>query len=629
MKTEKAGDALRPGWPKGKYCIYKKGSCPAGLKSGYITWDDEDLFNKNNRGGVLPDGVYDKDTKICYCCRTDGNKAEPIELPTSKPFFLVAYESPACQQVKWAIASTEWIRYDTEEEDDGYGGAYPYGAGLDDHTIHYCYYTSCNYTLTASRGSFQSPNYPNPYPAGQYCSWRIKVPEGLQVLLKFPKFTLQKGTSTDNIQLYDGQSENAPSLGVYAGDKVPPPSGVQSSSNELFVIFKSDSKNNLSGFQASYAAQKPTQPPSTVKTTSTVRSTKATTTLIKTTTKAITSPSTTRQRSPAKTTRKTSSTNKSSPTTVPTTTAQTTHAQSTTQKTQTLTTAQSTHAPTTGRTTHARTTARTTQAAATNKTSTSNAVTVNKTTVRPTRGTAASTCTTGKIKGTESTSKHFTTQRVTTKSTVSTTNAQTRSHSVPSTPEWTKYPSNRPTSEGIKETTPVVDTGSSGTSKTEPTNEPTDATPTENGPSTLESTKSESSLGYRKMEPENGSPNVALVLVPMLCLLVLGVCLLMLFLYRRRNHKRKNDPDCKQFVYYKSNPKTESVDSPLYESAVKFSDEGGEYAVNPLYGSKREIQDFYEKQNASEPGISRESCDLREYENPMYDCVKTPDESFA
>jgi len=127
---------------RGKYCIYKKGSCPKGLKSGYITWDDEDWFNKNNKGGVLPDGVYDKNTKLYYCCRTDGNKAEPIELPTRKPFFLVAYESAACQQVKWAQASSEWIRFDTEEDGDGYGGAYPYGAGLNDHTIHYCYYTS-------------------------------------------------------------------------------------------------------------------------------------------------------------------------------------------------------------------------------------------------------------------------------------------------------------------------------------------------------------------------------------------------------------------------------------------------------------------------------------------------------
>lgn len=54
----------------------------------------------------------------------------------------MAYESAACQQVKWAQANSEWIRFDTEGDDDGYGGSYPYGAGMNDHTIHYCYYTS-------------------------------------------------------------------------------------------------------------------------------------------------------------------------------------------------------------------------------------------------------------------------------------------------------------------------------------------------------------------------------------------------------------------------------------------------------------------------------------------------------
>ena len=80
-----------------------------------------------------------------------------------------------------------------------------------------------------------------------------------QVLLKFPKFTLQTGTNTDNVQLYDGQNETSPSLGVYAGGKVPPASGIQSSSNELFIIFKTDSKANFAGFQASYSAQRPTR----------------------------------------------------------------------------------------------------------------------------------------------------------------------------------------------------------------------------------------------------------------------------------------------------------------------------------------------------------------------------------
>lgn len=84
-------------------------------------------------------------------------------------------------------------------------------------------------------------------------------PIELQVVLKFPKFSLQKGRGTDNVQLYDGKNETSPSLGVYSGETNPPPSGVRSSSNELFVIFKTDSKNNFAGFQASYSAQKPTR----------------------------------------------------------------------------------------------------------------------------------------------------------------------------------------------------------------------------------------------------------------------------------------------------------------------------------------------------------------------------------
>jgi CUB/sushi domain-containing protein len=40
-----------------------------GFSSGYVYWDDEDLNNDNSRGGALPDGTYDKNTRIYYCCR--------------------------------------------------------------------------------------------------------------------------------------------------------------------------------------------------------------------------------------------------------------------------------------------------------------------------------------------------------------------------------------------------------------------------------------------------------------------------------------------------------------------------------------------------------------------------------
>ena len=133
----------------GKYCIYEKNyQCPAGLESGYVFWDDEDDNNSNKKDGTLPDGVYHytaggyRDTKIRFCCRTDGDQNDPVLLPSQTPFVLLAYKSAKCQMVKWAIASLEWIYYDTEYDRnrDDAGGAFPFQAGIEHPTIYYCYY---------------------------------------------------------------------------------------------------------------------------------------------------------------------------------------------------------------------------------------------------------------------------------------------------------------------------------------------------------------------------------------------------------------------------------------------------------------------------------------------------------
>ena len=93
-------------------------------------------------GGKLPGGDYnDQWTEIRFCCKTDGDKDNPIVLPTKTPFFLLAYESAKCQMVKWAIASLEWIFYDTEHGQDGtVVNSFPYDAGKKQPTIYYCYY---------------------------------------------------------------------------------------------------------------------------------------------------------------------------------------------------------------------------------------------------------------------------------------------------------------------------------------------------------------------------------------------------------------------------------------------------------------------------------------------------------
>ncbi|XP_032235096.2 uncharacterized protein LOC5510145 isoform X2 [Nematostella vectensis] len=257
---------------KGQYCIYKKGSCPSGFSSGWIRWDDEDVRNSNNYQGTLPDGTYDRNTLIYFCCRSDGSKTIPIPLPTETPFFLLAQGSASCQQVQYAVAVTEWLRFDTEDVNngDGYGGSYPYGAGINDHTMHYCYYKSCAYIINgSSNGTLASPNFPKPYPNGQICSWSITIATGSKISLNFTTFLLQSGSDVDSVQVFDGSDVKAPSLGVFSGVHSPPSQGLLSSGNQIFVLFKSDSSNSDKGFEAWF---KVWVPPTRAPTSSTVTS---------------------------------------------------------------------------------------------------------------------------------------------------------------------------------------------------------------------------------------------------------------------------------------------------------------------------------------------------------------------
>ncbi|CAG2254798.1 unnamed protein product [Mytilus edulis] len=130
-------------WPKGTYCILRKGGkCPKGFANGHVHWDDEDSNNENAFGGTLPDGEYGRNTLIQYCCRTDGSSNTPIELPTSKPFYLVR-KSSACQRVKGMNVRGEYIKTDDEDKDNknSWSGNYPSIATGRNIIVYYCYYS--------------------------------------------------------------------------------------------------------------------------------------------------------------------------------------------------------------------------------------------------------------------------------------------------------------------------------------------------------------------------------------------------------------------------------------------------------------------------------------------------------
>jgi hypothetical protein len=64
------GDCSNSLWPSGSYCILQHGgSCPAGFAQGQRHWDDEDIANANSASGTLPDGTYDSNTTMDFCCK--------------------------------------------------------------------------------------------------------------------------------------------------------------------------------------------------------------------------------------------------------------------------------------------------------------------------------------------------------------------------------------------------------------------------------------------------------------------------------------------------------------------------------------------------------------------------------
>ncbi|XP_077866358.1 uncharacterized protein LOC102809047 [Saccoglossus kowalevskii] len=143
MKTLATSTQYDWSWGEGEYCIYRKGVCPANFFGGYVSWDDEDDTPQNNNlTGTLPDGVYDRNTLIYFCCREDGSANRPIYLPTDQPFALIK-RTASCQQVANMTYSEEWFKWDNEDtfnEDEVFGfGPYNTG-GVSEHQLHYCVY---------------------------------------------------------------------------------------------------------------------------------------------------------------------------------------------------------------------------------------------------------------------------------------------------------------------------------------------------------------------------------------------------------------------------------------------------------------------------------------------------------
>ncbi len=131
-------------WPEGRYCIARYGNvCPADFQNGQIYWDDEDSNNQNTVTGIIPDGTYDSNTEIQYCCRSDGDTEKKIDLPNMRSFVLYQYSYKGCQEVSGMSSEEVMVMYDNEDTFNGSkcSGTTPYDNNdCKNHRIYMCYY---------------------------------------------------------------------------------------------------------------------------------------------------------------------------------------------------------------------------------------------------------------------------------------------------------------------------------------------------------------------------------------------------------------------------------------------------------------------------------------------------------
>ncbi|XP_046577738.1 cubilin-like isoform X2 [Haliotis rubra] len=103
----------------------------------------------------------------------------------------------------------------------------------------------------------ESPNYPQDYPDEADCTWKIfTAKEDHVISSRVSNFELELDDrcTMDYVQIYDGPSRSALSLGRWCGRKGPK---VESSGPAVYVVFRSDLSVSFAGFSLSFSAGPP------------------------------------------------------------------------------------------------------------------------------------------------------------------------------------------------------------------------------------------------------------------------------------------------------------------------------------------------------------------------------------
>lgn len=114
-------------------------------------------------------------------------------------------------------------------------------------------YCSGTTTYTTASGVVSDGSGTNDYGSNSHCSWLI-TPEGAYtVTLNFTAFNTE--ATNDVVNVYDGNSEDAPLLGSFSGNTIP--SSITSSGGAMFIQFVTNNNTTAAGWSAYYTSYAP------------------------------------------------------------------------------------------------------------------------------------------------------------------------------------------------------------------------------------------------------------------------------------------------------------------------------------------------------------------------------------
>ncbi|KAI4473303.1 hypothetical protein M0802_016189, partial [Mischocyttarus mexicanus] len=110
--------------------------------------------------------------------------------------------------------------------------------------------SACGGNYTSEHGSIASPNYPNSYPLNSECIWILNTSPGNRISITFKEFNIQKSDNC-NLDYLEIREDNGIGklLGVFCGQEIEQ----ITSSNKLWIKFKSDAESSAQGFLADYS----------------------------------------------------------------------------------------------------------------------------------------------------------------------------------------------------------------------------------------------------------------------------------------------------------------------------------------------------------------------------------------